>query len=131
MIAVGDAVWLGAIIAAVIIAALVLGRSISAKIGSMSVVVNETKATAESINQATNMRRPGAPTISEQVASTAARVDDIHASVETLTVTMNRGMADVNKAVDSLDQRLAALVVRVSNLEIAGAPSPQPQESAA
>lgn len=116
MIAVGDSVWLGAICAVVIIVAIVLGRNISAKLGSVAVTV-------DSVNRAVNARKPGQVTISEQVATTAKRVDDIHAAVESLATATNRRIADVDRAIDSIDGRLAAMDVRVSALEVHQTPA--------
>lgn len=110
MIAVSDYVYGGAIVGLVVIVWLVLtmGRSITAKVGAIAVTV-------DSVNRAVNTRPVGQPTISEQVATTAARVDDIHVAVETLALATNRLAAhDV-----SMSTQVAALALRITALELA------------
>lgn len=122
MIAVGDTVWLGSIVGVVIIVAIILGRNITGKLGAVAFEV-------ASVNKAVNSRPAGQPTISDQVATTAARVDDIHVNVEALTTSMVRRNVDVDRQFDQLARRitdvetasaltLAAISDRVSALEI-------------
>jgi hypothetical protein len=116
---VGDAVWialigLGGIVGIVIVTiiALVLRREMRAKMGGLELTLGK-------VYTAVNDRDDGALTISAEVSLIAAKVHDVGDAVEGLKVDGERRWLVHDAALLSLDQRVSAIEVRLSAVEVA------------
>lgn len=94
MVAIGDPAWIAISATALGIGLLILigiivwrrpTAGLKAELGALKVTLTAVEQTAQAVHDAINDRPAGAPTISQQVATMAARVDTIDAKLSTLT----------------------------------------------